>query len=164
MNRAAIAMCLTALLLACDDDKKAAPSAAANAAPEPSAPAAPAAPEPSASVAPPKPPPNAVAAQHVLVAYKGAKNAPRTVARSKTDAKALAEEVATKAKAGADFTALVAELSDDAGSKDRMGSVGKFTRDKMVKAFSDAAFALEVDEISDVVETEFGFHVIKRNQ
>lgn len=163
MNRAAIAVCLTALLLACDDDKKAAPSAA----PEPSAPAAPAAPtapEPTASVAPPKPPPNAVAAQHVLVAYKGAKNAPRTVARSKTDAKALAEEVATKAKAGADFTALVAELSDDAGSKDRMGSVGKFTRDKMVKAFSDAAFALEVDEISDVVETEFGFHVIKRNQ
>ena len=69
-----------------------------------------------------------------------------------------------RSKSGSDFTALVAEYSDDPGSKERMGSVGKFTREKMVKPFSDAAFALGVDEISDPVESEFGFHVIKRNQ
>lgn len=117
-----------------------------------------------ASATTPAAPPTTVAAQHVLVAYKGAKGAPKTVTRSKADAKKRAEEVVAKAKAGADFSALVAEYSDDPGSKERMGSVGKFTREKMTKPFSDAAFALAVDEVSGVVESEFGFHVIKRNQ
>lgn len=108
--------------------------------------------------------PDSVAAQHVLVAYKGAQGAPKAVTRSKAEAKKRADEVAAKAKGGADFGALVAEYSDDPGSKDRMGSAGKFTRDKMVKPFSDAAFALGVGEVSGAVETPFGFHVIKRNQ
>jgi NIMA-interacting peptidyl-prolyl cis-trans isomerase 1 len=110
------------------------------------------------------PVPDAIAAQHVLVAYKGAKDAPKGVTRSKADAKKRAEEVVAKAKGGADFTALVTEYSDDPGAKDRMGSLGKFTRDKMVKPFSDAAFALQVGEVSDAVETPYGYHVIKRNQ
>ena len=158
-------------LLACDD-KKQTPAADTNtntnasATPSVAAPAPTAAPSASASAAAaaPKVVPDAIAAQHVLVAYKGAKGAPKTVTRSKADAKKRAEEVVTKAKSGADFSALAAEYSDDPGSKERMGSVGKFTRDKMVKPFSDAAFALSVDEVSDVVESEFGFHVIKRNQ
>lgn len=110
-------------------------------------------------------PPTTVAAQHILIAYKGAKNAPKGVTRSKADAKKRADEVDAKAKApGADFSALVAEYSDDPAKGERQGSVGKFTREKMDKAFSDAAFALKVDEVSDPVETPFGFHVIKRNQ
>jgi len=109
-------------------------------------------------------PPEAVAAQHVLIAYRGAKNAPTEVTRSKAAAKKLAEEVAAKARAGSDFTALVKEYSEDPGTKERLGSVGKFTPDKMVEPFSDAAFKLKVEEVSDAVETEFGFHVIKRNQ
>ena len=108
--------------------------------------------------------PDAIAAQHILVAYKGAKGAPKAITRSKADAKKRAEEALAKAKGGTDFSSLVAEYSDDPGSKERQGSVGKFTRDKMTKPFSDAAFALGVDQISDVVETDFGFHVIKRNQ
>lgn len=119
---------------------------------------------PAASAAP-KPPPEAISAQHVLVAYRGAKDAPKSVTRSKAEAKTRAAEVAAKAKEkGTDFTALVKEYSDDPGSKDRLGSLGKFTRDKMVKPFSDAAFSLSVDETSEPVETPFGFHVIKRNQ
>ncbi len=105
-----------------------------------------------------------VVAQHVLVAYRGAERAPKAVSRSKADAKKRAEEVVAKAKAGEDFTALVAAYSDDPAAKERLGSVGKFKRDAMAKAFSDAAFALNVDEVSPVVETPFGFHVIKRNQ
>jgi parvulin-like peptidyl-prolyl isomerase len=105
-----------------------------------------------------------VAAQHVLVTYRGAKNAPKDVKRTKAAAKKLAEEILAKARSGSDFTGLVKEYSEDPGTKDRLGSVGKFTPDKMVKPFSDAAFALKVDEVSEVVETEFGFHVIKRNQ
>lgn len=113
---------------------------------------------------PPAAPPTSVAAQHVLVAYKGAKGADSKVTRSKADAKKRAEEVLAKAKGGTDFAALAAEYTDDPGSKTRQGSVGKFTREKMLKPFADAAFALPVDGISDVVESESGFHVIKRNQ
>ncbi|UQA61909.1 peptidylprolyl isomerase [Polyangium aurulentum] len=144
-------------------------------APAPAASSAPAAapspsPTPAAVAPPPAPtakaeaPPEQVAAQHVLVAYKGAKNAPKGVTRSKDEAKKRAEEVAAKAKAGEDFTALVREYSDDAATAERLGSVGKFKRDAMVKPFSDAAFSLKVDETSGPVESPFGFHVIKRNQ
>jgi hypothetical protein len=116
------------------------------------------------SAAAPAAVPDAVAAQHVLVAWKGAEKAPKSVTRTKAEAKKRAEEVAAKAKTGADFSALVAEYSDDPAAKERQGSVGKFTRDKMAKPFSDAAFALAVGESSVAVETPFGFHVIKRNQ
>lgn len=108
--------------------------------------------------------PDTVAAQHLLVAYKGAKSAAKTITRSKADAKKRAEEALTKAKKGDDFTALVKAYSDEPGAAERLGSLGKFKRDAMVKPFSDAAFKLKVGEISDVVETDFGFHVIKRNQ
>jgi len=149
-------------LSACDDKSASVAtattaSAVASAPPPPSSP--PLTPAPSATAAPTE-----VAAQHILVAYRGAARAPAGVTRSKADAKARAAEVDAKAKAGEDFTALVSQYSDDPAAKDRLGSVGKFTRDKMEKAFSDAAFALRVDEVSDVVETRFGFHVIKRNQ
>ncbi len=157
-----------ALLLACQDP----PPAPAPASPSPSASAAAAPPAPTPTPEPPaaKPaatqekPPEWITAQHVLVAYKGAKNAPATVTRSKADAKKRAEEVAAKAKAGDDFTALVKEYSDDTATLDRLGSVGKFKPEGMVKPFSEAAFALKVDQASAAVETPFGFHVIKRNQ
>ncbi|MDI1450638.1 peptidylprolyl isomerase [Polyangium sp. 6x1] len=156
-----------ALLLACQDAPPPAPAPATSAAPAatptPTPSAAPA-PTPEKTAAAPEKPPEWITAQHVLVAYKGAKNAPKTVTRSKADAKKRAEEVAAKAKAGEDFTALVKEYSDDAATAERLGSLGKFKADGMVKPFSDAAFALKVDETSGVVETPFGFHVIKRNQ
>ncbi|MEZ4294330.1 MAG: peptidylprolyl isomerase [Polyangiaceae bacterium] len=109
-------------------------------------------------------PPEIIAAQHVLVAYKGAKRAPASVSRSKADAKKRAEEALEKARKGEDFSALVKEYSDEPGAADRLGSLGKFKHEAMVKPFADAAFALKVNGVSDVVETEFGFHVIKRNQ
>jgi len=173
MNRArSVAVLL--LLLACDD-KKASTSGSASASASasalaPASASAPAAASASASAPPPASAaacaavPDAITAQHVLVAYNGAKDAPKGVTRSKAEAKTRAEEVATKAKAGTDFSELVAQYTDDPGSKDRRGSVGKFTRHKMVKPFADAAFALRVDETSGVVESPYGFHVIKRNQ
>lgn len=109
-------------------------------------------------------PPERVAAQHVLITYRGAKNAPSKTKRTKAEARTLAEEVRRKAEGGAVFADLVAEYSEDPASKERMGSLGVFTPEKMVKPFSDAAFALKVNGVSPVVETEFGFHVIKRNQ
>lgn len=158
-----VALVTLIALCACDDKPKPSPVAVSSSAP---------APQPTPSAAPshaaesePKPPPTHIAAQHVLVAYKGAERCPKGVSRSKADAKRRAEEVAEKAKAqGADFSALVATYSDDPAAHERQGSLGKFTRDKMAKPFSDAAFALPVDGVSAPVETPFGFHVIKRNQ
>ena len=149
--------------LACEENAPVAEPAAPPSALAPSPAPAPPPPEPEAKPTPAKPP-ESVAAQHVLITYRGAKNAPKEVKRTKAAAKTLADEVAAKAKAGTDFTALVKEYSEDPGTKDRLGSVGKFTPDKMVKPFSDAAFQLGVDEVSAPVESEFGFHIIKRNQ
>jgi NIMA-interacting peptidyl-prolyl cis-trans isomerase 1 len=112
----------------------------------------------------PAAPPETIIAQHILVAYKTAKRAPAGVTRSKAEARARAAEALAKIQSGTVFEDAVTQYSDDAGSVDRMGSVGKFRREAMDPAFSTAAFALRVGQVSDVVETPFGFHVIKRTQ
>ncbi len=109
-------------------------------------------------------PGDAIVAQHVLIAYRGAKRAPKGVTRTKAEAKARAQEARAKVRAGTAFEDVVDTYSDDTGSVGRLGSVGKFHRGDMDAAFSRAAFALRVEEVSDVVETPFGFHLIKRTQ
>jgi len=97
----------------------------------------------------------------VLIAYQGAMRADPAITRSKEEALARAREVQAKAKAGEDFAALAQEYSDGP-SAPRGGLLGSFPRGQMVPAFDEAVFALEDGEISDVVETEFGYHIIKR--
>lgn len=106
--------------------------------------------------------PAEIAASHVLVAYQGATRS--TATRNKEEAKRLAEAILTRAKGGADFADLARQHSDDPTAKNSGGSLGKFTRDAMVKPFADAAFALRPGEISGVVESPFGYHVIKRTE
>jgi peptidyl-prolyl cis-trans isomerase D len=106
--------------------------------------------------------PEQVQARHILVAFKGSRNAtPEAAKRSKEAAKKRAEELLAKAKGGADFAALAKAETDEAAGKTSGGDLGFFTREGMVKEFSDAAFALGKGQISGVVESPFGFHIIK---
>ena len=105
-----------------------------------------------------------IEASHFLVQYQGSMRAAPTITRTKDEAKKRAEEGLAKIKKGEDFAKVVADYSDEPGAGARGGKLGEFTRDRMIKPFSDAAFALKVNEVSGVVETPFGFHVIKRTK
>jgi hypothetical protein len=105
-----------------------------------------------------------IVAQHLLVMYEGSKNAPKGIKRTKNEARARAFEALELIKKGQDFDKVVAAYTDEPGGAGKRGDLGRFSRDMMVRAFSDAAFALEVGQISTVIESPFGFHVIRRNQ
>lgn len=75
-----------------------------------------------------------------------------------------AKELKKKLDDGADFEKLAAELSKDSGSKAQGGDLGFFAEGQMVKSFSDAAFALKKGEISDPVESSFGWHIIRTEE
>jgi parvulin-like peptidyl-prolyl isomerase len=106
-----------------------------------------------------------VEASHLLVAYQGSRRAAPTITRTKEEAKKRADEALAKAKKkGAEFEKVVAEYSDEPRAAERGGKLGAFTRRRMAKEFSDAAFALKPGELSGVVETPFGYHVILRTK
>ena len=71
-----------------------------------------------------------------------------------------ADEVLKRVKAGEDFGELAKQFGGD-GTKDKGGDLGWFKRGAMVKQFEDVAFSLQPGQVSDVVETEFGYHIIK---
>ncbi|MCC6165116.1 MAG: peptidyl-prolyl cis-trans isomerase [Acidobacteria bacterium] len=96
--------------------------------------------------------PEAVRASHILLKA----DTPDAKAAAKTKAGDLLKQI----KGGADFAALAKEHSND-GSAQAGGDLGFFPRGQMVKPFEDAAFALKPGEVSPVVETEFGYHIIK---
>ena len=108
--------------------------------------------------------PEEIAARHLLVAYQGALRVSPSVTRSKGEAQTRALEALKRAKAGEDFEQLVREYSDEPGAADKGGSLGRFKHGMMVPAFEKAAFKLAPGQISDVVETQFGFHVIQRTE
>lgn len=89
--------------------------------------------------------PEQVRASHILV---------------KKEDKELAEKILAEVKNGGDFAELAKEYSED-GSAAQGGDLGFFGRGQMVAPFEEAAFSLDVNEISDLVESQFGYHIIK---
>ncbi len=98
--------------------------------------------------------PEQVQASHILL---GSKDMDDT---AKAAAKAKADEVLKLVKAGGDFAALAKEHST-CPSKERGGDLGYFPKEQMVPEFSSAAFAMKIGDISEIVETQFGYHIIK---
>lgn len=71
------------------------------------------------------------------------------------------EDILTRAKGGEDFAALAKQYSEDPGSKDNGGLYEDFGRGQMAKPFEDASFSIPVGEISGIVETQYGYHIIQ---
>jgi len=87
--------------------------------------------------------------------------APQASDTAKANARALAESLLQRIKNGEKFSELAKRYSDDPGSAPLGGDLGWFRRGHMVKAFEDVAFSLAPGQVSGIVETEFGFHIIK---
>jgi parvulin-like peptidyl-prolyl isomerase len=102
-----------------------------------------------------------IRASHILIAHNegGGASATRNRDEAARQTAALKDQIAE----GADFADLARENSDCPSSAGG-GDLGMFPRGAMVRPFDDAAFALDVGEVSDVVETEFGYHLIHRTQ
>ena len=103
-----------------------------------------------------------VDARHVLIAYEGAERADESVTRTKEEALVLATEIQQRATNGESVANLAAEYSDEGNAENTQGDLGQVNpNSQFVKPFKDAALALNEGEISEAVETQFGFHIIE---
>ena len=106
-------------------------------------------------------PPGTVRVSHILVAYQG--SGVEGVTRTKEEALKLAQDLLARVNAGEKFDEVAANYSD-CPSAEAGGDLGFFGRGRMVKPFEDAAFGLKPGGVSGIVETQFGYHIIKRTQ
>jgi peptidyl-prolyl cis-trans isomerase C len=104
-----------------------------------------------------------VQARHILIKYKGSPVPNREGQKELTEEEALAKatDVRKKILGGEDFAKLAKAESDDVGSGNVGGDLGNFKRGQMVPAFDQAAFAAKVNEVTEPIKTQFGYHIIK---
>lgn len=100
--------------------------------------------------------PEQVRASHILVKVK-----PDATPAEVTEKQKQAEAIAKRVKGGEDFAKVASELSEDPSAKQNAGDLSFFSKEQMVPEFSEAAFALKKDTISEPVRSEFGYHIIK---
>jgi len=105
--------------------------------------------------------PESVRASHILLSTRS--EAGELPSEQKAAKRRQMEELLKRARAGEDFAKLAKEFSEDPGSKDKGGEY-TFPRGQMVPEFEAAAFALKPGEISDIVTTQFGYHIIKLHE
>jgi peptidyl-prolyl cis-trans isomerase SurA len=97
-----------------------------------------------------------VKGSHILISYSNDKGV-----SDSAGAKLTADSVLAQLKDGVDFATLAEKYSDDTGTKSKGGDLGFFERRQMVQEFDEVAFGLNEGEISDLVQTNFGYHIIK---
>ncbi|MBN1494561.1 protein translocase subunit SecF [Candidatus Peregrinibacteria bacterium] len=104
-----------------------------------------------------------VGISHILISYQGAERADESVIRTKDEARKRAEEILTKLKGGEKFEDAANEFTDDPSGKNQGGVLNDPAGDGLyTQAFESAALALtQSDQLSEIVETEFGFHILK---
>ncbi len=100
--------------------------------------------------------PKKVRARHILFRIE-----PGSTQEQRDELRNKAWVLMEQARSGKDFAKLAKEYSDDPGTKNKGGDLGYFAKDRMVKPFSDAAFAMKSGEISEPVLSRFGWHIIK---
>ena len=93
--------------------------------------------------------------RHILLLTQGKTD------EEKIEIRKAMEDILTRARAGEDFAELAQQYTEDPGSKESGGLYEDFGRGRMVKPFEDAAFSVPVGEISDLVETQYGYHILK---
>jgi len=104
-----------------------------------------------------------VRASHILLSTRDRATSTELPEEQKAAKRKKAEELVKRARAGEDFAKLAQEYSEDPGSKDKGGEY-VFPRGQMVPEFEAAAFSMKPNEVSDVVTTQFGYHVIKLSE
>ncbi|MBO5742724.1 MAG: peptidylprolyl isomerase [Clostridia bacterium] len=95
---------------------------------------------------------NYMSAKHILVTFEG---------RTKAEAKKIIDDIYKKAKKGSDFDSLIEKYGEDPGMQASPEGY-TFTKGEMVKEFEDATLALKDNQISPVIETSYGYHIVKR--
>jgi parvulin-like peptidyl-prolyl isomerase len=100
-----------------------------------------------------------VRASHILLMYQGSSRS--TATRSKEEAQQQIQQLKGQIDGGADFAGLAKQHSD-CPSAASGGDLGEFGRGQMVPAFEQTTYAMEPGQVSDVVETQFGYHIIQR--
>ena len=104
------------------------------------------------------------AASHILITYQGSRGAAPSITRSRSEAEDLARRinVMIRSKRGS-FEDMARKYSEDAATRDTGGYIGIFNRGEMVLPFETAVFSTEPGRIHGVIETEYGFHLIRRD-
>ena len=105
--------------------------------------------------------PSQIGAKHLLIMHDDSTSKPPGLQRTRAQALARAKEALLKIRGGTPFDEVVKQYTDEPGGVERAGDLGVFDRGTMVKPFADAAFALKIGEVSEVVETKYGFHIIR---
>jgi len=100
-------------------------------------------------------------AAHILLMYQGSAGASEEITRTKEEAYQDIQKLLERIKAGEDFAELAKQYSNCPSAKNG-GDLGEFSKGDMVKPFEDATFKLKKNKISGIVETSYGYHIIKR--
>ncbi|MBU4482877.1 MAG: peptidyl-prolyl cis-trans isomerase [Actinobacteria bacterium] len=105
--------------------------------------------------------PARVKASHILAIFPWVEDNSEETEEGREEALEKIKVVEDKLKDGGDFEDLARQYSDDGTSGENGGDLGYISKGQMVEEFEEALFALDIEEVSGIVETEYGFHIIK---